>query len=68
MNLLENTGKTKSRWLFSTIIGDYGTEYSETTHGAPRIFITVIPIMVLNAPNGIFLRQLVHSLLQCSLQ
>ena len=31
MNLLENTEKTKSRWLFSTVIGDYGSEYSETT-------------------------------------
>ena len=31
MNLLENTEKIKSRWLFSTVIGNYGSEYSETT-------------------------------------
>ena len=31
MDLLENTGKTKSRWLFSTVIGNYSSEYSKTT-------------------------------------
>ena len=63
MNLLENTGNTKLRQLFSTIIGDYGTEYSKTTHGAPQIFITIIPITVLNVLNGVFLQQLIYSLL-----
>ena len=61
MNLTENTEK-KSRWLFTPVIGDYGSEYSKTTHGAPQVFITIIAIMVLNVLNAIFLRQLVHSL------
>ena len=39
-----------SRWLFSPVIGDYGSEYSKTTHGVPGVFITVMTIMVMNVP------------------
>ena len=48
--------KTKSRWLFSAVIGDYSSEYSETTHGAPGLFITVMTIMVMNVQIVIGIR------------
>ena len=50
MNLTENTEKNKSRQLFSAVIGDYGSEYSATTHGAPGVFITIMTITVMNVP------------------
>ena len=50
MNLTENTEKTKSRWFFSAVIGNYGNEYSKTPHGAPGVFITIMTIMVMNVP------------------
>ena len=54
--------KLKSRWLFSPVIGDYSSKYSETTHGAPGVFITVITITVMNVPIVIGIWHLVHSI------
>ena len=53
MNLTKNTQQTKSRQLFSPVIGHYDSEYSENTHGAPQLFITIMAIMVKNVPNTI---------------
>ena len=55
--------KNKSRWLFSSIIGDYSSEYSETTHGAPQVFITVMTITLTNLPIVIGIWHSVHSIL-----
>ena len=41
--------KRKS-WLFTPVIGDYGSKYSKTTHGAPGVVITLMTIMVMNVP------------------